>query len=240
MLKIAECYTSGQMALPDAASRPILIRMAPTSELEDVTRVILSTPIRNGHKARLIAISGIDSSGKGYVASRLSQHLISEGARVALIGIDGWLNLPSVRFSANDAGQHFYRNAFRFAEMFSQLVDPLVSKGSIDLLMDFTEETAHEYRKQRYTFGDVDTILLEGIFLFRRDLRSRYDLRIWIDCSFETELQRAVGRAQEGLSPEDTAAAFQTMYFPAQKVHFLEDNPRAYADLTFESDSVHL
>jgi len=120
MLKVAECYTSGQRALPDAASRPILIMMARTSELEDVTRVILSTPIRNGHKARLIAMSGIDSSGKGYVASRLSQHLSSEGARVALIGIDGWLNLPSVRFSVNDTGRHFYENAFRFAEMFSQ------------------------------------------------------------------------------------------------------------------------
>jgi uridine kinase len=225
--------------LPDDASSPTLIRMARTSELKDVTRTVLSTPIRNGRKARLIAISGIDSSGKGYIASRLSQCLSSTGARVALLGIDGWLNLPYVRFSVNDAGRHFYRNAFRFEEMFSQLVDPLVSDGSIDVLTDFTEETAHEYRKQRYTFADVDTILLEGVLL-RRDLRSRYDLRVWIDCSFETALQRAVARAQEGLGPDDTAAAFQTIYFPAQQVHFLEDNPIAYADLTFENDGAHL
>jgi uridine kinase len=211
--------------------------MARTKNLADVSRAILNAPMRDGHHARLIAISGIDSSGKGYVASKLTQQLSAQGARVALIGIDGWLNLPVVRFAANDPGRHFYRNAFRFDEMFSQLVDPLVSKGSIDLLMDFTEETAREYRKHRYAFSDVDTVLLEGIFLFRRDLRSRYDLKVWIDCSFETALRRAVARAQEGLSPEDTIAAFQTIYFPAQEFHFLEDDPESSADLRFENDS---
>jgi uridine kinase len=210
--------------------------MVRTAQLERVSRAILSTPIRDGRKARLIAISGIDSSGKGYIASKLSQHLSSRGARVAQIGIDGWLNLPAVRYGTDDLGRHFYRNAFRFEEMFSQLVDPLVSIGSINLLMDFTEETAHEYHKYRYLFTDVDTILLEGIFLFRRDLRSRYDLKVWIDSSFETALQRAVARAQEGLSSEATIAAFQKIYFPAQELHFREDDPKGCADVIFEND----
>src|SRR5215472_11855637 len=164
---------------------PTLVCMASTTKLEDVSRAVLGTPIRDGHKARLVAISGIDSSGKGYVASRLAQLLRSQGTNVALIGIDGWLNLPPVRFAAKDPGRHFYNNAIRFDEMFSQLVDPLVCNGSIDLLMDFTDETAHEYRKQRYVFTNIDTVLLEGVFLFRRDLRPRYDLKIWIDSSFE-------------------------------------------------------
>ena len=213
--------------------------MVTTTKLDDLSRAVLDTPIREGHKARLIAISGIDSSGKGYVASKLAQKLESEGAQVALLGIDGWLNLPQVRFATDDPGAHFYKHAIRFDEMFSQLVDPLVRAGSIDLLMDFTEETAHEYRKQRYVFSNIHTVLLEGVFLFRRDLRSRYDLKIWIDSSFETALQRAVARAQEGLDPEATIAAFQSIYFPAQKVHFREDDPRAGADVVFDNDTAH-
>ena len=79
------------------------------------------TPIRKGNRARLIAISGIDSSGKGYTACSLAGALRSEGASVALIGIDGWLNLPTVRFSTTQPGQHFYQNAFFRRDVFRSL-----------------------------------------------------------------------------------------------------------------------
>jgi uridine kinase len=211
-------------------------QMQTTRDLNVVANAILSTPPRAGRKARLIAISGIDSSGKGYAAGRLAQRLPSLGARVALIGIDGWLNLPQVRFSATEKARHFYRNAIRFDAMFSQLVDPLVRAGSVDCQADFAQETAQQYRKQRYVFSDVDTVLLEGIFLLRRDLRERYDLKVWVECSFETALRRAIARGQEGLTEAETIASYQTIYFPAQKIHFTEDDPQASADVVFEND----
>jgi uridine kinase len=211
--------------------------MMHTLKLDAVCQAILGTPIRKGHEARLIAISGIDSSGKGYTAAALDRALRSEGANVALIGIDGWLNLPSVRFSKTDPGRHFYKNAFRFDEMFSELVDPLVRDGFVDLTANFTEETANQYRAKRYHFADIDTVLLEGIFLLRRDLRQRYDLKIWIECSFATALRRATARAQEGLQGEDTVAAYGAIYFPAQEVHFCEDDPMDCAEVIFDNDA---
>lgn len=211
--------------------------MTQTRKLGDVCQAILGTPIRKGNRARLIAISGIDSSGKGYAAAALAGALRSEGASVALIGIDGWLNLPTVRFSTTQPGQHFDQNAFRFDEMFSKLVDPLVRNGSLDLVANFTEETATQYRAERYCFIGIDTVLLEGIFLLRRDLRPRYDLKVWIECGFDTALKRAVARAQEGLSPERTIAAYRTTYFPAQEIHLRNDDPKDHADILFENDA---
>jgi uridine kinase len=208
-----------------------------TGTLPAIVEAILHTPSRKDRTARLVAVSGIDSSGKGYMAARIAERLTQEGANVALIGIDGWLNLPPVRFGQENPGLHFCRHAFRFDQMFSDLVDPLARDGEIDLVMDFTEETAHEYRRQRYSFSDIDTVLLEGIFLFRRDLRFRYDLKVWIACSFETALRRAIVRSQEGLTPEDTTKAFQTIYFPAQEIHFSLDDPKSLADLVLINDS---
>ncbi len=124
---------------------------------------------RPDRRALLAAISGVDASGKGYVAARLAEKLETAGRRTALINLDGWLSLPGVRISHDDPGGHFYRHAFRFAEMFSNLVDPLVRTGTIDLTADFTEETATAYRKHRYQYAEIDVVLLEGIFLFRRD-----------------------------------------------------------------------
>jgi uridine kinase len=189
--------------------------------------------LRGGRKARLIAISGIDGSGKGYVAARLADRLTDKGHQVAVIAADGWLNLPHVRFGDDEPGAHFYAHAFRFEEMFSCLIDPLVRHGGVRLLADFTEETASTYREHLYSFEGVDVVLLEGIFLFKRELQQRYDLRLWIDCSFETALERAIARSQEGLAPSATIAAYERIYFPAEGLHFERDAPRDVADLIY-------
>jgi uridine kinase len=183
----------------------------------------------------LVGISGIDAGGKGYVTDRLSRELTSRGCKPAVINIDGWLNLTPIRFDHSDLAGNFYRNAIRFDEMFSQLVLPLREDRSIDVTADLAEETADEYRKHNYRFDDIDIILLEGIFLFKRELIQHYDLKIWIDCPFDTALERAVARSQEGLSPEATISAYETIYFPAQRIHFGLDDPRSAADIRIDN-----
>jgi uridine kinase len=83
---------------------------------------------------------------------------------------------------------------------------------------------------------DVDVILLEGIFLLKKDYRHQYDLSIWIECSFETALQRAVARAQEGLPPAETVRAYESIYFPAQRLHFQLDAPMRAANMVLHND----
>ena len=131
---------------------------------------------------------------------------------------------------------HFYEKAIRFDEMFQKLILPLKQNRSHHLIADAAEETAPEFKKREYDFKNVDVILLEGIFLFKKAFRRFFDLKIWIECGFETALERAIARSQENLSPEETVKAYQTIYFPAQKIHFAKDNPQTFADLTFTND----
>ena len=72
-------------------------------------------------RSALVALSGIDASGKGYVASRLAATLEAQGLRTAVLGADGWLNLPSVRFDPERPAEAFYERAIRFEEMFARL-----------------------------------------------------------------------------------------------------------------------
>jgi uridine kinase len=187
-------------------------------------------------RALLVALSGIDGSGKGYLAKKLSDALRVRGFHAIAINIDGWLNLPHVRFSANNPPEHFYRHAIRFEEMFSELVDPLCARRSIDVEADFVEETAKTFRRHRYRYHDVDIVLLEGIYLFKRELAARYAVKLWVECSFETALERAIARAQEGLSAEQTIAAYHSIYLPAQRIHFERDRPREVADQILIND----
>jgi uridine kinase len=181
-------------------------------------------------RCALIAVSGIDASGKGYLTARLAASLAARGVRAAVLGVDGWLNLPSVRFDPDRPGEAFYERGIRFDEMFARLVVPFRDGRSIDLVADHADETATAYRPHTYAFGDTDIILLEGVFLLKHAWRAHYDLSFWVDCSFETALERAVRRGQEGLPPEETVRAFRSIYFPAQRIHLAKDAPRAAAN----------
>jgi uridine kinase len=168
------------------------------------------TRARDG--AILVAISGIDASGKGTLASRLAVHLGDRGMRVGSIGVDAWLTPLDGLSLDSDPGEQFYLQAIRFDEVF--------------------ERIARLHREDE----SINVILLEGIFLFKRDLRFRYDLSIWVDCGFETALARALARNQERLSREHLLADYRRIYFPAQELHLRRDNPRDFADIVYLND----
>jgi uridine kinase len=186
--------------------------------------------------ALLVGISGIDASGKGFLTTRIAQSLQEHGIKLAVISADGWLNLPHVRFHQQHLAKDFYKNAIRFDEMFERVILTLRDTRNVNVESDFTEETATTFRKHRYAFRSIDIILLEGIFLFKRMYRDHFDLKVWIDCSFATALRRAMARRQEGLPPQEAKRAFETIYFPAQRIHLNRDDPRREADLILHND----
>jgi len=189
------------------------------------------------NRAVLVGISGIDGSGKGFVTEKLADALRTKSLNVVLISADDWLNLPYVSINPDNYAEHFYEHAIRFDEMFERLIVPLRQNREINITADCADAKATTYREQCYDFRNIEIILLEGIFLFKPAYRRQFDLGVWIDCSFKCALERAIERGQEGLAPAETIKAFQTIYFPAQRIHLARDNPREAADIVFMNDS---
>ena len=187
-------------------------------------------------KGILVGITGIDGCGKGYMTGRIVSELQRLRFKAVGINVDGWLSPPDKRFSKTCPAEHFYKHAIRFDELFQQLVLPLKQNRRHRVIADFAEESATEYRKQVYKFEGVDIVVLEGIYLLKPVVRSHFDLTFWVDCTFETALERALQRGQEGLPAAETVRAYETIYFPAQRIHFAKDNPRATADLIIKND----
>ena len=207
------------------------------SGIEEVVRKILERRANiPDTRSLLVGVSGIDGCGKGYLAAQLQAHLALHSVIPTILNVDGWLNLPQKRFDPSAPAVNFYENAIRLDQFFSKLVLPLRDRRSVHLVADFVEETASDYRKHAYDYEDVSVVVVEGIFLFKPQYRKYFDLTIWVDCSFPTALARAIDRAQEGLSPASTIAAYDTIYFPAQRIHLAQDKPREHADLIFEND----
>ena len=206
-------------------------------DLERTVKEILARQERiPASRALLVGISGIDGSGKGWVAARLESALRAAGETPVCINVDGWLNLPARRFDPHHPAEHFYEHALRLEEAFSRVILPLRDTRSCDLVADFAEETSTEFGRRHYRFDRVSVILFEGIFLFKRQFRRHFDLGCWVECTFETALERAMRRGQEHLPKDETVRAYETIYFPAQRIHFERDEPRSSADMLISND----
>src|SRR5262249_9656863 len=108
---------------------------------------------------------------------------------------------------------------------------------SHSLVADLTDATGAEtYRRHEYRFEDIDIILLDGIFLLKQDLRGYFDLSFWVDCTFETALERALQRGQEGLPPEEARRDYDPIYCPAQRLPLARANPRSFGTAIIPND----
>ncbi len=183
-----------------------------------------------------VAVSGIDASGKGYVSKRLQEHLELKGLVVANINIDPWQNPIGTRLSQVNPAINVYEKIFRWQEFFDQLIFPLQQNKSIYLETTCIRTDADIYYPLLYDYPAPDVLLMEGILLFKKAYIPFYDLRIWIDCSFETGLQRAISRNSEKLPREKLIDDYQTFYYAAQRLHFEWDDPRQAADIIFHND----
>ncbi len=183
----------------------------------------------------IVGISGIDGSGKGYVGNQIFCALVKSGIATELIGIDGWLQVPSQRFSDREPAYHFYQNGFRFNEMSQMLFDPLSRDGSVEVWVKHSDPSnSDELIDYHYAIQGAEIVLFEGIFLFQD--RFHFDYRIWIECSYQTALKRALQRNQEGLPEQQIIEDYTNIYFPAQKIHLKEDCPRERCDFIYLND----
>lgn len=207
-------------------------------DVEDLAAVITARQARiAGFRSLLVGVSGIDGSGKGYVSARLAEALCRRKTHAAVINVDPWLRLPAERFDARRPAEHFYERGLRLEEMFESVVLPLKARRSVNATINAADATnATAYYPLKIEHEQVDVIILDGIFLFKRELRHWLDVSVWVDCSFETALQRALRRNQEDLPPELIVRDYHSIYFPAQRIHFLRDDPQSFAELTISND----
>ena len=204
------------------------------SDIPSLTQKVIHFYSHNDKKtAFTVAVSGIDASGKGYISKLLQEELESMGYKVANINIDPWQNPIPIRLRKENAAENVYSAIFRWNDFFEQLIFPLQKNKGMYLDTKGIHTHSDEYYSLVYDYKNMDIILIEGILLFKKQFISYYDYKIWIDCSFETGLGRAIQRNVEKLDEEKLVHDYHTFYYTAQRLHFERDKPKEEADLIF-------
>ena len=101
---------------------------------------------------------------------------------------------------------------------------------------DFTSDKNIEASKEPVYENTV--ILFEGIFLFRPEIASYWDYKIFVDIAFENSLKRGIERDSHWIGGKEAARKYyEKRYIPGQKIYFDLVNPKHTADLVIKNDN---
>jgi uridine kinase len=169
-----------------------------------------------------LAVDGIDGAGKTWFADALAVRLGRGGHSVIRASIDGFHRPRALRYARGaESPEGFYEDSYDYDLFRRVLVDPFRlggSAGVVTAAWDVARDTPVELAWQ--TAPQDATLLVDGIFLLRPELRGLWNYSIWLDVAQEVADARLLER--DGAPPK-------LRYLDGQKLYIAEADPRARA-----------
>lgn len=188
---------------------------------------------RPGGGALLVAVTGIDHSGKTWWTQRIAQALRAREKNVACVRSNDWY------WRQGDSpltASNFYHDGMRLDDLFSQVLFPLRARRSLDVEVSLTARGSRCSHRHRYQFADVDVVIADGPFLLKRAYQRFFDVGVWIDATAETALERGLARKELRHDAAMIERLYREVYLPAQDMHLQIDDPQSATTLTIRND----
>jgi len=194
---------------------------------------ILNEATRRKHKDRafVIGINGIDGAGKTKFADSLGKFLISQGHETQSIHLDDFHNPTAARYAGEDQIENYFNRSFNINLVVEKLLVPLRRNSAFSTRLTLLDWHTDKYDIEReFSFTQNTIVIFEGVFLFRKELSSYIDYKIFLDIPFEESLKRAVIR-----DSEDILNKYESKYLPAQAKYLEEYPPHKLADMVIDN-----
>ncbi len=190
-----------------------------------------------------VALDGVDAAGKTSLADDLVGPLQGLGYPAIRVSLDNFHRPREVRHRRGTLSpEGYYYDSFDYPALKSLLLEPLGPGGSLryqTALFDGRAETALSSPIRTAALRSV--LLFDGVFLFRPELERCWDLKIWVEVTFEVALSRAVQRDAVLFGGEAAVRErYERRYIPGQRLYLEQCRPREQADLIVDNnDPLH-
>ena len=86
------------------------------------------------------------------------------------------------------------------------------------------------YYTKNMTAETKTAVIVEGIFLQKKELQGLFDYMIYLDVPEDTRLQRVLNRDTYIGDAQQITEKYENRYFPAERLYFNEYHPDKLAD----------
>ncbi len=199
--------------------------------MNDINHIVSAViDIYNTKRMPVVGIDGLGGAGKSTVADMLCEELKEKGIHTILLHIDDLINKREVRYDPGlPEWQCYYEKQWRY-DYFTEIINK--AKRSAEAIeVELYDKDNDSYYTKEYPVRRNSIIIVEGIFLQRKELDGIFDYMIYIDVPEAVRLGRVLDRDTYIGDRESITDKYENRYFPAEHRYCREYQPEKAADL---------
>lgn len=199
-----------------------------------LVEVAAAMPAPGGASAVLVAVDGVDGSGKTVFADQMADVLTAAGRTVICASTDDFHRPRAERHRRGRTSPiGFWLDSYDYDQLRGGLLDPLSPGGDgiyRTAVHDLASDQPVDQPPQHWPPGAV--LLLDGLFLHRHELQAYWDFSIWLEVPFSVTAARMAHR--DGTSPDPTDPSM-ARYVAGQRLYFAQCEPALLATIVIDN-----
>lgn len=182
----------------------------------------------------LVAVDGVDGSGKTTFAARLAEVFVGLGRPVHVVHLDDYLNPRAVRYRlGRQSPVGFLSDTYDLDAFTRNVVHPLGDGGDRVIVPRwFDHHQDARLPANPVTVAAEAVVIVEGMFLHRDDLAGVWDVSIFLDVPFAVSVGRMAQR--DGTCP-DPEHPSNDRYVHGQRRYLATCHPRDRATFVIDN-----
>ncbi len=198
----------------------------------DLASLVDATPQLPG--AALVAVDGVDGSGKTTFADLLATEYFNRGRAALVVHMDDFLNPRAIRHRmGRTSPDGFFLDTYDLGAFAANVLEPLRPGGSRAIVpRAFDFRTDSPLNDDPVVVPPQAVVIVEGMFLHRDELFDQWNLSVFLDVPFTISANRMAQR--DGTNPDPGHPSLsryvegQRIYLdkcrPAQRATYVIDN----------------
>ncbi|QWU45677.1 kinase [Bacillus sp. NP247] len=176
----------------------------------------------------ILGIDGLSRSGKTTLVKELEEDMKKSGIPFHIFHIDDHITERNKRYNTGFAEWYEYYNLQWDIEWLQQnLFQKLQSDMQLELPYYHDETDTCEMKEIHLPL--VGVIIVEGVFLQRKEWKEYFHYMVYLDCSRETRFLRESEETQKNIPK------FQSRYWKAEEYYLEKESPRDLADFVIRN-----
>lgn len=182
----------------------------------------------------MIAVDGVDGSGKTSFASRLGCAIDRAGRPAVIVHEDDFLAPQATRYRlGRDSPEGFFRDSYDLAALIRHVLDPLRPGGDRRVrprVFDHRTDAPIDAPVEEVPVNAV--VIVEGMFLHRDELVDWWDWSVFLDVPFTETARRMAHR--DGTHPDPEHPTMRR-YVQGQRIYLAACRPRERATVVLDN-----
>lgn len=183
----------------------------------------------------LIGMDGLSGSGKTTLTETMKEELVKEGFQVEVIHIDHLIVERAKRYNTGHPEWYEYYELQWDVSCIKENLLEAVRQKSNQLKLPFYDFDKDQTYWKMINIEHSSIILIEGIFLQRKEWKSLFDYMIFLDCPRDIRNARALQRDAYIGDMNERLKKYEQRYWMAEDYYLKEENPLQNSDIVINS-----